>query len=952
MKRMIITLFTFAFALHLLPARAETYNLIGQRYLRLYTAPEPTQAYNASIDAQTVADSLCNVKWTRAISSEATSTTHANDQLDSNVSNRDRFDAALFCALHMNGMHTAYANAAVYRYRFPDGVLPRLTRLSAKVSSDPYNALGARIVLYTNATGEIPMDCATCRGEVTGGIKLAGVAPRVTRKVDGKDYWYPNTTNVVFTQSVQLQQYLFVFVLMENYASSRGNWLEGCSWMDNLVSVATDAPIPGWADGQTVDLSGETDDTPADAGIRADSDNDGLTDCRERMASTVLTNLYGTTPVDASKMTTYPGQAVPDYFLPVENGSSGNWTYLGSLLTDHDFIEDWLEDSDELFSGDRMASRYCYDAHADYDDNGWDNWSEARAYLAAGKGIAYNVVTNGSVIISNAYEVSLYTGRPQPKGRIKVVYNGAGAWAGNIVVQSYRYRDGKIPPLTYLPDCTWTLPVNPERSAYYELGSVTNCFMAGGKNMFVVFNDANTDGRWTAGEPYGIVTGVDVGYASIIADSAVELTDVNWSMMRVDLPSAVKTDDFASQNACTDRGVRGMEKYPNTETNNVPKVAYVMTRPLRVRIVRIAIDGISEYYNYKDKRTYYAYQVVLDEYVRMNDIGAVTEWMLARSGELDLDAAQFSGAVSRLSLKMSDVTDASYAVVLGDGALDLTSDVKYNKLRVAFHNAYESGSAQTHAVPLGVSRSDLDGMPTFSWTHSNTIGKEYPSFRLRVYKSSDDSLVYDSGVQKAPAKRSDGVYVWTAPVCVGDKLENGKSYTFSVSMLDAKFTTPNATEKKMAFRVAANGAGGDISDQYSIPTAVKYFGHVSTAEKSIRVEAFASPDFVGIPASVTTVTDHSSLATTNSLAPNALLIGLKADKDYFIRAFVDSNGDGILGDGEPWGYCNYVGTNRRDIYTPRPFSFKKGATDMPKAVVYLEDVDVEPLDLSTVVTED
>ena len=262
----ILSLLAFAAA-----ANAAEYRLVGQRHLRLYTAERDTQSYNAAVDAQTVADSLCGVPWTRARSSDATSTSHVNEQLDQNVSNRDRFDAALFCANHTNGTHRAYANAAVYRYRLPDGPLPRLSRLSVRVSSDPYNALGARIVLFTNATGEIPTDCATCRGENANGIRLAGVAPRVTRIVteggEQKSYWYPNTTNAVFdlsAQPLQLNRYLYVFVLLENYASSRGNWLEGCSYIDNLVSVTTDAPVRGWTEGSTVDLSAGGYSAPPD----------------------------------------------------------------------------------------------------------------------------------------------------------------------------------------------------------------------------------------------------------------------------------------------------------------------------------------------------------------------------------------------------------------------------------------------------------------------------------------------------------------------------------------------------------------------------------------------------------------------------------------------------------------------------------------------------------------
>ena len=111
MKKIIIPLFAFTFALHLLSARAESYNLIGQRHLRLYTAPYPSQAYNASVDAQTIANMLCNVPWTRARSLNATSTSHVNEQLDAYGMVSGETSLKLSCTA---GRRTVYAvvNAA------------------------------------------------------------------------------------------------------------------------------------------------------------------------------------------------------------------------------------------------------------------------------------------------------------------------------------------------------------------------------------------------------------------------------------------------------------------------------------------------------------------------------------------------------------------------------------------------------------------------------------------------------------------------------------------------------------------------------------------------------------------------------------------------------------------------------------------------------------------------
>ena len=71
MKKTLTPLIVLASLLASAHVDAQTYNLIGQRYLRLYTAAEATQSYNAEVDAQTVANSLCNVPWTKAAAKDA-----------------------------------------------------------------------------------------------------------------------------------------------------------------------------------------------------------------------------------------------------------------------------------------------------------------------------------------------------------------------------------------------------------------------------------------------------------------------------------------------------------------------------------------------------------------------------------------------------------------------------------------------------------------------------------------------------------------------------------------------------------------------------------------------------------------------------------------------------------------------------------------------------------------
>ena len=246
-----------------------TYKIRTKRYIRKYTAAERLPVSAALIDAQRVVDELCNVPWEQAAATTAVITAHDESELDSNVSNRDRFDAALFCADHANGAHRAYANAACYKIPFPAGTAgKKIISLKVRVTSDAYNAGGARIALVTNSTGVIPTSCAECRGEGAGGIHAAGVAPQTIQTVGGQRYGYPTIADCIFSVSpgegeyalpeggLTLCSYLYVFVLMENYNSVRGNWLEGSSCIVNQIEIVTDSAITGWTDGSLIDLTG------------------------------------------------------------------------------------------------------------------------------------------------------------------------------------------------------------------------------------------------------------------------------------------------------------------------------------------------------------------------------------------------------------------------------------------------------------------------------------------------------------------------------------------------------------------------------------------------------------------------------------------------------------------------------------------------------------------------
>ena len=716
---------------------------------------------------------------------------------------------------------------------------------------------------------------------------------------------------------------------------------------------------------------------------RRDDDNDGLANFQEMMIS----QMEGFPKLDAMSMMTAGAenggdQLVPDYFL--RHGS----LYLGEMFADHDFIEDWFEDEveTEAQKGGVAAaglSRYAYDAHEDSDGDGWSNWAETRAKIAAGDITYDEIVTNvlTGVVSTNTITTSLYElmgGRPNPTVKFNVKYNGAhGNLAGQtVVVKAWSEENANDPDLSGKPDAVWTFTaanqIHLDQLVELNGTNLVSGALRGGKNTFVAYvtEESGVEEAYKPGLPYGIATGVEVGFAAAEAFT-VEMTDVDPTIVRINLAEAMAeqagaagglndTNNPAANSECygavanlSDRGQFNGSTYVGLSepfymgTNMVTKYGnYVRVAILRSFINgqahNDAIVGDSANLHYE---TYYGSGVLVERTFSLTDHPVLTEADLVAEDELDLD---WGGAKAAYGARWQSITSVGYRIVVMDGT---TANLETNNnLAICFENKFESGSKQTAAADLGVQV--LAGRPTFAWTHANKISKRYPAFTLQLV-APDGTVVYDSGKLRAPARDQNGVYRWTAPFSVGTMTAQGYEiltdvdYTWRVSMLDAKFTTPNWATAKVRFSSTAGAA-----DYGEIAVAVKYFGpgHVMTdyGPGIIRVQAFTTPDFSGRPVAETYVKHLkdefgvNSLNATNRIEINALLTGLAKGGEYYVRAFIDTELDGARADWESWGYGNYIGTTRKDLYTPRAYKLAaKTADDMkvPDCVIYIEDAD-------------
>ncbi len=482
-----------------------------------------------------------------------------------------------------------------------------------------------------------------------------------------------------------------------------------------------------------------------------------------------------------------------------------------------------------------------------------------------------------------------------------------------------------------------------------------------GENTFVAFLDSKTaDGKWTPGEPYGVVTGVDVGWNGTSCE--IELTDTTPQIVRIDLASAVQVNTFATVNALTDRGKPVSPKGYDKNTANInpgTNVNSSVTGLTKVRVVRNEINGSNG-----GTSSYSA--VVFERDFDLSVHPALTEADLLGVGLYDLDWGTLLSAYGGAPATLESVT---YRIVIGDGEVGQYEQFCDGNLALNFGNRFEALDLQTPTVPdPTLPQIVYAGRPTFRWSHANTIDKAYPAFQLRIYAADKTTLVYDSGVQLAPTRNADGMYEWTAPVYAGMLTAQGQvfsspnTYYWSVSMLDAKFTEFNPYEAKTMFRLEDTGNVNDGRRYGSIKAAVKYFGPLvgsissgASLKNLIHVQAFTSPDFTGKPVGEAYVTDVSKIASTTEVVANAIIRGVPPGT-YYVRAFIDTDPNFKKDAWETWGYGCYVGAidapyanvtrsgstaSAADFpYTPRPYTVMTEA-DVPEATIYLEDVDTD-----------
>ena len=476
------------------------------------------------------------------------------------------------------------------------------------------------------------------------------------------------------------------------------------------------------------------------------------------------------------------------------------------------------------------------------------------------------------------------------------------------------------PKTFYLADAEVNSALNPSRGHLCE-----------GENWFEAFVDMDGDGQYSAGEPYGFKRGVDIGWSG--TEFEIELTDTNPVFGRLRFDGANWTCDRVA--------IHGSEAAVIANSNANISVSGGIED--RVRVVCTRVNGT--------KLVAAGMTVVADKLVQFAVRPYITEADILFDGALDIE-----NLGTRVNYQSKPVTEIAYAVVFGDGPLsDNLNDNRIAPYEIVRRIDY----VQTKPTIV------TDGKPTvfhgakpeFTWTMGGH--NTYSSFKLQVLDAAG-KVVYDSGSRLAPDLDADGNYTWTPDdLFIDDQCSAGAAasvfantnqYTWRVQMNNVKFGVSDNSwsDKSPEFRMNVNVASEANDFGYScVKAAVKYFGPQEViadvltggAKGKIRVEAFASPDFTGAPVARGFFAGDAASLTNDDYSANVVLKGI-ASGSYYLRAYIDSDGDFRRSDWESWGYANRRDvTSGKNIFAPVPVTVGPEVALAPLVTVYIEDTD-------------
>ena len=456
-----------------------------------------------------------------------------------------------------------------------------------------------------------------------------------------------------------------------------------------------------------------------------------------------------------------------------------------------------------------------------------------------------------------------------------------------------------------------------------------------GSNYIEAFMDLNSDGAYTAGEPFAAVRNVDVSWHKTGLVS-LELTETTPSVPRYNMGSG-----------STDRGA------VDGASSGVSAGAVGASGTVKFSISRQSING-------RDARKR---KVFVKNYLT-SDRNYITEGDVLSEplGRFDLDwnyLVEDAVEVLDQNEKINKVVySLDYTTMAADGTESTRSAGTF--LRV-FGDVRPVITPVTPAEGMSV----VSCTPEFAFTCD---GDEATAFRMQILDE-NDNVVWDSQMRLLPASSgetsSTRLRRFTAPIYIGCRdidgkpcpVEDGKTYKWRVAAFNAAFPSSTFTDADwsdaVSFKVdiASTLVNPHLTTGFgSVAAAVRYYGPCETnaLEHSIVVEAYASADFSGRPLGRTRVDSLELLKSVADIATTNAVIGGVEAGEVFLMAYIDTNRNGKRDKWESWGYVNKVGSSSTDLYTPVSTTVLDSLANIHSATIYIEDCDInrnEILDL-------
>ena len=491
--------------------------------------------------------------------------------------------------------------------------------------------------------------------------------------------------------------------------------------------------------------------------------------------------------------------------------------------------------------------------------------------------------------------------------------------------------------------------VDDGRKGRYYLGRADTGNMREGYNTFIVYADENGDGTFTPGELYGFLPKVNVGFDGVKIE--VELTRTSPLAFRANLADSTQVDRVAVFGNVGDVVDFSIDPYNQSAQylDGTSKASLSAGSDnvewVRVRVARWMANG-----SHLPKSQA---AVVLDKQINIRNRPVITE------ADFVTDERGWDVDWIKANTFNQTLTNVTYRIFFGNESIPF-SDVEMADVAsypIGFSRRFDLTA--NRVVPSGISPANDAGAivysshPTFTWMMGdNNEYNSFMSFRISVADESG-STIWVSPMQFAPARTRDSagrlVYKYEAPIYAGSIVTNASgvasvfsnysNYTWKVSMYNSKFQSDLWSAAKNFLMSAnanhENGYGGiKVNVKYRGPDqVVANAANLATAKGKIRVQAFATAGFGGIPTGEVVATGSDE---------QVVIAGLD-DGTHYIRAYIDTNGNGVKDVWESWGaYCGIGSLAPSSVFQPIgvKVSGAPGAA-LPECTVWIEDTDVD-----------